>query len=148
MIVEEQRVGQLAHVGKAALCPRLRRPGLLRLVGGRRGAPQEREDEEQAGRHGPSVPPHELAGPVAERVGTGADRQAVQVPPHVARELLDRLVAAGRLLAEGGQQDGVEVPPEAAPELLGATDGAGPLRIGRPDRLDHLQRRAAPEAVR
>jgi hypothetical protein len=92
-------------------------------------------------------PSRELAGPVAEGIGPGADRQAVQVPPHVARELLDRLVAAGRLLAQGGEQDGVEVAAEATSELLGAADGAGPLRIGRPNRLDHIEWRAAPEAV-
>jgi hypothetical protein len=69
------------------------------------------------------------------------------VPPHVARELLDRLVAAGRFLAKRGEQDGVEVAAEAAPELLGPADGAGPLRIGRPDGLDHIQRRTTPKAI-
>lgn len=90
----------------------------------------------------------QLARPVAEGVGPGADRQALQVPSHVARELLDRLVAAGRLLAQGGEEDRVQVAPEPASELLGAADGARPLRIGRPDRLDHIERRAAPKAIR
>ena len=107
--VEEKRAGELPDVveipfrggplpaGDSALAHRLRH-----------GAHHERR-REPGGRHARLVAGHELSRAIRERVLARPDRPALEVAADVLGQLLDRGVAALRLLAQRRQDDVVAV---------------------------------------
>ncbi len=56
--------------------------------------------------------PHEFARPVADRVGAGEHRAALEVAANIVRQFLGRNVPARRLLLHRPEHDGVEVAPQ------------------------------------
>ena len=97
-------------------------------AGANGGGADEGGGDEDRGGDGDAVAPDELAGAVEDRVGACGDGVAVSEAREVGAEGLGGGVAAGGLLAEGGEDDGVEVAGEAAPEARGRVVGEGAAR--------------------
>ena len=82
---------------------------------------RDRRDEPHhrcGGHHRATMASDELAGTVAERVGSRLHGQPVEVSADVLRQLLDRSVAPLGFLAQGGESDHVEVARQAPAEPL------------------------------
>ena len=84
---------------------------------------QERQQHQDCGQHGPSVPPHEFAQPIPRRGWAGQNRLVVQVAIDVPRQLVGRLVAAVAILVQRLHHDPVQ---------LATQESAEPLRIALP----------------
>ena len=100
--VEEEFLGEAADVGEVAL-------GAGAFAEGDDQPYGQQGYDEGGGHHRHAIPAHEAARAVAERLGTRADGNAVQVAADVTGELLDRDVTARGLVLERLMDDDVEV---------------------------------------
>ena len=115
MQVEQGGVRQLPHVVEPRLGPR---PFLARdasLPGRANQTADERQQRHRAGDDHGAVTLHELGRAIGERAGARDYRQAGEMTPHVLRELVDRRIAAPRLLAQRLEDDVVQIAGQPAP---------------------------------
>ncbi len=118
MNVEDERIRQPAHVVEARLGAGPRDPRLAGLPRRADHPGDEREERQRGGADRRTMAPDELGGPIVPGVPPRQHGKPFEVPPHVFRELIDRGVAARRLLAQRLEDDGIEVAGEPPAQTL------------------------------
>ena len=109
MNLKDQRVRKLADVVKPLF--RARPLGLCDSHLAHNGdySCDQQDEDHRRGRHCHLMPGDELAGAIADRVFPRDNRHALDMPPDVLCELLDRSIASLRFLAQRLENNGIEI---------------------------------------
>ena len=119
MQLEQICARQIPHIIESLLGSLALGPGNPRFHQRRGQTGRERHQHQGRRRDSPRVPPHELGTAVSERVLAGGDRQPLEMPSDVIRQLADGGIALVGRFANRLHHDVVEIAGQATGQLLG-----------------------------